>query len=84
MFPKSWRMISRGCGQVRLEGEVDPGGTRIRVVDLPVEEEEIELFVQGFRATFRGVLDLFDHAGDVEQLSFDRAARESRYRARWG
>lgn len=83
IFPRSWAMISRGCGVVRVPREIDPAGTRIRVVDLPVEEEEIELFVQGFRATFRGIIDIFQRRGDVTLASYDASARTAIYVASW-
>jgi len=83
IFPKSWAMMSAHCGTIVCD-EPDPSGTLIRIVDLPVAEENIELYVTGSRATFRGVLDVFKFAGDVDLVSFDRALRESRYRARWG
>ncbi len=82
MFPQSWAMMSSGCGMVVCT-ETDPSGTSIRIVDLPVAEPDIELYVVGFRATFRGVLDAFKCDGSVEFLAFDRARRESRYRATW-
>lgn len=83
IFPKSWAMMSRGCGVVHVPREIDPAGTRIRVVDLPVQEEEIELFVQGFRATFRGIIDIFQRRGDVTLESYDARARTSTYVATW-
>jgi hypothetical protein len=83
MFGKSWGMLSSGCGSVLVEGTPSPDGTAIRVRDLPIEEPEIDLFVRGFRATFQGVIDTVDKRGNVELVSFDRHARESRYRATW-
>jgi hypothetical protein len=82
VFAKTWATISKGCGEVEI-GEVDPKGTLIRVRELPVDQARIELFVAGFRSTFQGALDVFKSAGDVELVSFDRAARTSVYRARW-
>ena len=82
VFPKTWATISQGCGEVVIE-EIDPNGTIIRVRELPVSEPRIELFVQGFRATFRGIIDLFRRPGDVELVSYDRVMRESVYRAVW-
>jgi len=83
IFPKSWVLMSQGCGVVRVPRETDPAGTRIRIVDLPVEEEHIELFVQGFRATFRGIIDIFRCRGEVMLESFDPRARTSSYVASW-
>lgn len=83
IFPKSWAMMSVGCGTIVCE-EPDPTATTIRIVELPVSEPDIDLYVSGFRSTFRGVLDVFKLGGDVDFVSFDRAHREARYRARWG
>jgi hypothetical protein len=82
VFTKTWATISKHCGHVSI-GEVDPRATTIRVSDLPVEQEHIDLFVRGFRATFQGVLDVFKTAGEVEYVSFNRALRTSVYCARW-
>ena len=82
VFAKTWATISRGCGDVTI-GEVDPRATTIRVTGLPVDQEHIDLFVRGFRATFKGVLDVFKSTGDVEFVSFDRASRTSVYCTRW-
>lgn len=82
VFPKTWATITRDCGVVEVE-TVDPQGTTIRIRDLPVAEPRIDLFVRGFRATFRGAIDLFGRAGDVKLVSYDRGARESVYRAHW-
>jgi hypothetical protein len=83
MFPRAWAMMSRGCGVVSAEGTTDPPGTRLRVTALPVDEEEIDLFVSGFRATFQGVLDLFELDGKVTMEDFDRPARTATYLAQW-
>ena len=82
VFPKTWSTISRGCGRVEV-GDLDAGCTMIRVTELPMSEPRIDLFVEGFRATFRGMLDIFHRSGDVELVSYDRAARESSYRMHW-
>jgi hypothetical protein len=82
VFPKTWSTISRGCGEVHIP-EIAATGTLIRVTELPVEQEHVELFVSGFRATFQGILDAFDRPGVVVMLSYDRASRTSTYRATW-
>jgi hypothetical protein len=82
VFPRTWSTITRGCGEVEIR-EIDPRGTTIRVSELPVEQPHIELFAKGFRATFQGVIQTFAVPGEVEMLSFDRAARTSEYRAYW-
>lgn len=82
VFPKTWATISQGCGEIVID-EIDPEGTTIRVRDLPVNEPRIDLFVKGFRATFRGIIDLFRRPGDVQLVSYDRVMRESVYRAIW-
>lgn len=83
MFGKSWTMLSSGCGVVLVEGNPSPEGTTIRVQDLPIAEPQIDLFVRGFRATFRGVIDAVEKQGNVELESFDRRAREATYLATW-
>lgn len=82
VMPKAWATISRDCGRMEV-GDIDPAGTTIRMRDLPVAEPHIDLFATGYRATFRGVIDIFRRPGDVELLSYDRSARESSYRLRW-
>ena len=82
LFAKTWATISKYCGDVTI-GEVAPRETTIRVTILPTEQEHIDLFVRGFRATFQGALDVFKSAGEVEFVSFDRLSRTSVYRARW-
>ena len=83
MFPKSWAMMSAECGVVELEGDLSPKGTVLRVSELPVDERHIDLFVRGFRATFRGPLDVLRRPGDVELTSFNRASRTATYLAKW-
>ena len=83
MFPKSWAMISSGCGVVSTEGEISESGTLLVVSELPIEEPHIDLFVKGFRATFQGIIDVLKRPGEVELTSFERAARRSTYVARW-
>lgn len=83
MFPKSWAMMSEGCGVVVVEGELSKTGTVLRVEQLPVEERHIELFVRGFRATFRGPIDVLKRSGDVELTSFVRSTRTAQYLAHW-
>ncbi len=82
VFPRTWSTISRGCGEVHVD-EVDPNGTSIRVTELPVDEPRIDLFVNGFRATFQGILEVFGRPGEVQRVSYDRQLRESAYLARW-
>ena len=83
MFPKAWGMMTRGCGSVDMDGSPHPSGTHMVVSELPVEEPNIDLFVQGFGATFRGVLDLFKVTGEVERGPFDAEARIARYVVTW-
>jgi hypothetical protein len=83
MFPKSWAMISSGCGVVSTEGEISGAGTVLQVRELPIEEPNIDLFVTGFRATFQGIIDVLKRPGEVELRSFERGARRSTYVATW-
>jgi len=80
--PGATEGLPKYCGDVTI-GEVVPRETTIRVTILPTEQEHIDLFVRGFRATFQGALDVFKSAGEVEFVSFDRLSRTSVYRARW-
>lgn len=82
VFPKTWSTISRDCGRMEID-HIDARGTTIRVRELPVSEPRVDLFANGFRATFRGIIDLFARPGDVELVSYERAARESVYRIHW-
>ncbi|MCC6874925.1 MAG: hypothetical protein IT378_11525 [Sandaracinaceae bacterium] len=82
VFPKTWSTISRRAGRVDT-GEIDPQGTLIHVRELPTEEPHVDLFAVGFRATFRGILEIFRRPGDVELVSYQHGASESVYRIRW-
>jgi hypothetical protein len=81
-FRKAWGMMSEGCGEVNLV-TLSADETRIVVDALPVEEEHIDLFVEGFAYTFRGVFDVFDVKGEMKLVSFVRAARRSTYVGSW-
>lgn len=83
VFAKTWAVISRGCGELTVTGESTPGVAVIHLRDLPMAEPQIDLFVNGYRATFQGVIEVCGARGDVEVVSFDRAKREAVYRARW-
>lgn len=83
VFGKTWSVISRRCGEVSVEVDGEPGVATIRMRDLPIDEPRIDLFVTGYRATFQGVIEVCKVRGNVELVSFDRAAREAVYRARW-
>jgi hypothetical protein len=83
MFGKTWAMVSSGAGVITVEGEPSPTGTVIRVSDLPIEERHIELYVRGFRATLRGVIEIVNKQGEVDMRSFHRGTREAIYVAKW-
>lgn len=82
VFRKAWSMMSEGCGDVDLV-TLSPSETRIVVEALPVDEKHIDLFVQGFAYTFRGVFDVFDVQGEMKLVSFDRHARKATYLGSW-
>lgn len=82
MFSRTWSMMSTEAGLIECV-RLEPDTVEIVVRDLPMEERRADLFIEGFAATFSGVLDLFDVDGSIELAEVDEEARSARYTGRW-
>ncbi len=82
MFRRSWSMMSSNTGEIELVS-VEPENVDIVITKLPVEERRSDLFIEGFAATFMGVLDVFNLEGNIEMVEFDEKAARARYTGHW-
>ena len=82
VFRRSWAMMSSDAGEVNLL-EMSADALRIEVRELPLEEAQATLFIEGFAATFSGVFRLFELDGKTELKSVDYANRTAIYTGSW-